>query len=520
MKTLLSTALAERLVTAALAATMVLALAGGVEAADEWREIKSAHFTLTSNASEASARTIAWQLEQMRSAIATLWPWAKVDLNRPLSVFVVPDETALKALAPMYWERKGSVRPATFWVAGVDKNYLAIRTDVEADDKVNINPYVSSYFSYVTLILQQSVARPMPLWFSRGLAGLLSNTIVRDSTVLVGAPIPWHLERLRARTRMDLPTLLRMSGSAPEFLKAEDLSTFDATSWALVHYLLFGERGVRWPRLDRFAQLVAQGTEPDAAFREALGSPDSLDGPFTTYINRSIFTFRQVNVDASVKREGFSVRELPAAEAAARQALLYTAMRRPEEARRAITEARAAGGAPDTFVAEGLLFDASGKQDEARDAYARAADAGSRNSYAHYRLASLMWQSQADRESLLQVDKILNQACVLNNRNAAAYALLADVRSALSSGDPMPMVLRAISLEPAEPHYRLTAASVLRKERKYDEALKHARIALSLADTEEERRRATEMIESLTRAKGEGGPVEAGTARFSQPAAR
>ena len=38
----------------------------------------------------------------------------------------------------------------------------------------------------------------------------------------------------------------------------------------------------------------------------------------------------------------------------------------------------------------------------------------------------------------------------------------------------------------------------------YDEALKHAQAALSLSDTEDERRRATDMIESLTKAKGGG----------------
>ena len=82
--------------------------------------------------------------------------------------------------------------------------------------------------------------------------------------------------------------------------------------------------------------------------------------------------------------------------------------------------------------------------------------------------------------------------------------MLGEARSQLGIGDPIGMVLRAISLEPAETHYRLSAANVLRHERKYDEAMKHAQAALSLADTEEERRRATEMIATLTTPKGEG----------------
>ena len=495
-------AIARRLAPAAMAATFVLALGHGTDAADQWREVKSAHFVLTSSASEGSAKTIAWQLEQIRSAIATLWPWAKVDLNRPLSIFVVKDEAALKALAPMYWERKGGIRPATFWVGGADQNYLAIRTDVEAEDTRDINPYVSSYFSYVSLILQQSVPRPMPLWFSRGLSGVMSNTIVRDSKIMVGPPIPWHLERLRDRPRMRLAALLKVTTKSPEYLNGEDLATFDAASWALVHYLMFGEKGARWPRLDRFAQMVAQGMEPDVAFREALGAPEALENPFDVYINRNLFTYRQVNADVGVKREGFTVRTLPPAEAASRRALLHAAMRRPEEAQRAIEEARKAGAAPDAFVAEALLLDGDRKLDEAQAAFARAVEAGSTHPYAHYRLASLMWRSQVDNGTLVRIEKHLNQAVTLNNRFAAAYAMLGDARSALAINDGLAMVLRAISLEPAESHYRLTAARVLRREGKFDDALKHAQIALSLADSDDERRRATDMIGMLTQAKG------------------
>jgi hypothetical protein len=195
----------------AVAVTLILC-AGGTElyvhAAEQWIEVRSAHFVVTSNAGQGSASTLAWQLEQIRSAIAALWPWARVDLNKPLSVLAVKDETSMKALAPEYWERKGAVHPGSVWVGGADQDYLAIRTDVSAEDKLDINPYVNSYFSYVSLILNQSVERDLPLWFSRGLAGVLSNTLVRDSKLLLGPPIPWHLERLRQGGRLKVPALI------------------------------------------------------------------------------------------------------------------------------------------------------------------------------------------------------------------------------------------------------------------------------------------------------------------------
>ena len=171
-----------RSLKAPVALLVVVVLAFSIlplRAAEQWIEVKSAHFVLTSNAGEGATRTLAWQLEQIRSAIAALWPWAKVDLNKPLAVFVLRDEPAMKALAPSFWEQKNGVRPASVWVGGVNQNYLAIRADTEARDQLDINPYVTSYFSYISLILQQSVPASLPMWFSRGLSVVIINTIVQ-----------------------------------------------------------------------------------------------------------------------------------------------------------------------------------------------------------------------------------------------------------------------------------------------------------------------------------------------------
>lgn len=477
-------------------------------AADQWIEVKSAHFVVTSNAGAGNAKALAWQLEQIRSAIAALWPWARVDPTRPLVVMAVKDEMSMKALAPGYWERKGGVHPSSVWVGGADQDYLAIRVDVSAVDRLNINPYVTSYFSYVSLILNHSVERDLPQWFSRGLAGVLSNTIVRDSKLLLGPPIPWHLQRLRDAPRLKVPALIGIGRDAPEFASDEGQRTFDAESWALVHFLMFGEAGARWPKLDQFANLVSGGTDPDVAFREALGRPEDLETPFYNYINRNLFSFKQLNIDVSVKPEGFTVRPLPAADAASRRALFHVAMKRPVEARAAIDEARKASpSAPESFVAEALLLDRDGKKDEAQAAFARAVDAGSTSAYAHYRLASLLWRSDADRDALTQLEKLLNNAITLNNRDADAYAFLGEVRSLLGTGESLSLVLRAISLEPSESRHHLRAASVLWRDRKYDEALKQAQAALQLAKDEESRRRAREMVDGITRAqRGAGAP--------------
>ena len=71
--------------------------------------MRSPHFVVVSNDSEGATRTVNWQLEQIRSAIGVLWPWAKLDLNKPLAVVAVKDEASMKALAPEFWERRNAV---------------------------------------------------------------------------------------------------------------------------------------------------------------------------------------------------------------------------------------------------------------------------------------------------------------------------------------------------------------------------------------------------------------------------
>lgn len=492
------------LFAAVLAATAVMSHTAPAIAADRWIEVRSAHFAITSNASEGSTKALAWQLEQVRSALAALWPWAKLDVNKPLAVFALKDEPSMKAMAPGYWERKGGVRPASLWVGAADQNYLVIRTDLESRDQIYVNPYTSSYFSYISLILQQSVERPLPLWFSRGLAGVMSNTIVYDDKLLLGPPIPWHLDHLRDSARLKLAALVTLDRNSPQYKSEQGLQTFDAEAWALVHFLMFGDKGARWPKLDQFAKMVARGTPADAAFREAFGAPEGLEDSFSLYIGRNLFSYRMVNVDVAVKREGFTVTPVAAPQAAARQALFHAAMGRPVEARAAIEAARKGGETSDSAVAEALLLDADGKAEEAKAAFARAVEQQTTNAHAHYRLAALLWHDDMDHDTLVRVEKLLSGAIALNTRFAQAYALLAQTRAMLGVGEPVPLALRAISLEPAEPFYRLSAASVLWREKKLDEALKHAQAAASLADTDEERRQAADMIDRLTRAKGGG----------------
>jgi tetratricopeptide (TPR) repeat protein len=492
----------RRHVIAMLAAMGCIALLPSrVSGADTWTEIRTRNFTVLANGSTGEARKLAWQLEQIRAALVKAIPWARVDLDRPVVVLAVNNEQKMRAIAPRFWEGPGDSKPVSVWSSGADRYYLAIRSDVQAEDKRNINPHMTAYFSYISLVVRQSLEVEMPFWFTRGLTGLLSNTIVRDSFLLVGSPIPWHVRYLQDGTRLRLSALVAATRDSRE-ATGDNLYRFDAQAWAFVHFLMFDANGSRAAQMNEFFRLVSSGVAADLALAKALGNVEQLETAFITYINRGLFGYVELPVDGSAKKEAFAERVLPPVEAASVLALFHTAMRRPVEARAAIAEARKIDErAADTYLAEALLLNSEGNRENARTALARAVAEGTTSGYAYYELARMQSQGTADRSALLEREKLLLRATELNPRSPSALSLLADVRSALGGPDAIEIAARAITLAPSEPGLRLNAARILWRAGRRAEALKAIEAALAVASNDEDRRRARELQAAIERDK-------------------
>src|SRR4029079_16403432 len=270
--------------------------------------------------------------------------------------------------------------------------------------------------------LASSFGRELPLWFSRGLAGVQSNTIVRGNRILLRPPItchlarlqtcsrvPWQLERLQTGARLKLKDLITVTRSSKQITQGEGLSTFDAQAWALMHFLMFGQNAARRNGINVFASLVDKGKDPAEAFVEAFGRVEELEADFAAYINRRLYSFQQFDLDNATKREQFKSRRLTPAESAAGRASVHVAMGRPDEARALIDQARKAdSNSPDAYLAEGHLFLREDKRDEAKAAFVKAAELGSTNAIAYYRAARSMWRvSRTDEATLQQMEKFL-----------------------------------------------------------------------------------------------------------------
>jgi tetratricopeptide (TPR) repeat protein len=461
-------------------------------------EVRSGNFTVVTDADENSGRRIAWQFEQMRSALQTMWPWAHLDLDKPVLVLAAKDEASMKALAPAFWEKNGrDDRPTSVAITGVDRHYIALRSDIMSDDRSGtINPYWQAYWTYATTVIQVSVGRKFPLWLSRGLSEVLSNTIVRDSYVEIGRPFPWHLQTVRNGVRLSLRELAAVDRSSPWETDMSRRPSLDASSWAFVHFLLFSEQGAHQPQLDRFMSSVAAGQSSAVAFQLAFGDPDVMERAFKVYFSSPLIPYSKLGGDQKVRKEGFAIRSLSPAESAATRAAFHATMGRPLEARALVDAARKATPIPAAaYDAEGLLMEFAQKPDDARLAFGKAIELGSTSFYTYFRWAARTWPATTDASSEKIVEQALERSIALHATFPPAHALLGEVKARLGKReDGLAEATRAATLDPGDVRNRLALARVLWTLTRRDEAQREARSAMALATTDADRGAVQELI--------------------------
>jgi TPR repeat protein len=495
-----------------LSVLSLLTAAAAAAAERPWLEVKSPHFTVVTNGTEGDGREVAWQFEQMRTALQKLWPWAKLSTDKPVLVLAGRDEATLKALVPEYWE-KGREPIASIHSEGRDRHYLAMRTDTRMTDDVRMTPYFNLYRGYLQVVLSSSFERPLPLWLLRGIPELFGNLRVREKDVFLGRMVPWHVDRLRKMQLLPLQTLLSADRASPYFQEGDRRRVFDAESWAFLHYLLFADEGKHGAQLNRLLSLMAQGTSLDAARREAFPDLAGLEKGLSSYLHSAGIPFSRIDVDVDIARERFPVRALSPAESAAVRASFHVTMDRPNEARALIQEAKAADpAAAGAYDAEGLLAELERKDDAARAAFARAAELGSTNFYTWYENARLAHHGGRDADTLARMEKSLQRSVELNPDYASGYSYLAETKLSLGKKDEaLSLARRAVSLEPGGSYHHGSLASALVEQSKSAEAVAEAERAVELAREDWERDNARKVLDYVKRRASPDAGASQGT---------
>jgi Flp pilus assembly protein TadD len=208
-----------------------------------------------------------------------------------------------------------------------------------------------------------------------------------------------------------------------------------------------------------------------------------------------------MKTETKILAKDFAMRTVEEPEAAAGRAGFLAMTGRATEARALVAEARKAATPPVTsFEVEAMLLDLEGKRDDARSALLKAEELGSANFFVHYRLATLTLPTTVDPPALAAANKRLRRAAELNDVHVPTLSLLANVLAQEGQGaEAVTFAAKAVRLEPGDTQTRLSLARGMWAAGRRDEATGHARAALTLAKSEEERNQVQELLAFFAR---------------------
>ena len=355
---------------ALLVAASIL-LVAPLEAAAEWRSLRTNHFQVIGDVSSARLREVALQFEQFREVVTQLLPAALRAGSAPVIVLVFPDARSYRPFMPVANGR--TVPVAGYFVDGADVNYITL--DVEAG--VQVFPAVFHEFSH--FLLTSAFARA-PLWFNEGLAEYFSTFEITNGgrRALLGKPIARHVALLRER-RLKLAQLFAVAPNSNEYTREGlDRELFYAQSWALVHYARHGGQR-RFASLESLARRLADGDAVDESVRAAYGvTLETLDAEVQAYVRQQIYTHVELtSADSVVMKVAAEPNTIDGAEVDGWLAdLLAHLQRGPEAIPRLERALRARGDLPRAQATLGVLRIRQGDRLEGLSLLERAAAAG------------------------------------------------------------------------------------------------------------------------------------------------
>src|SRR5215213_1569875 len=426
---------------------------------DSWRSVRTNHLYVIGNADADKLRQVAVWLEFFHSAFARLVSRNVIDSSVPTTVIVFRDDASFTPFKPLYQGRPTNI--SGYFQPGDDVNYIALSLDPRGD------PFSTAFHEYVHLHLRDNVPSA-PLWLNEGVAELYESLQFSGNEALIGTPKHNYLYLLRQVELLPLKTLFSIGPDSPHYNEQDKAGIFYGQSWALVHYLMLGDRG-RQDQFKQFIQRINRGDDPAKAIEGTYGiTLDLLEEELRSYVRRGNLAAQRITgIDNPDTYGSYTATERSAltdSEANYYLADLLLHNGRHNEAERGFKQAIAmdAGFTP-AHAALGTLYVHQRRYPEAKKHLQRATS--SPQSYmVHYLYAYVLSRegisstgevSNYSRENAAAMREQLLQSIKLAPNYAPAYYLLAVVNSVSGEhGDEaLEMAQKAHQLTPSNKNY-------------------------------------------------------------------
>src|SRR5829696_7191944 len=245
---------------------------------ETWRSVRTNNLLVIGNADAEKLRQVAAWLEFFHSAFARLVSRNVLNSSVPTTVIIFRDDASFTPFKPLYQGRPINV--SGFFQAGEDVNYIAISLDPRDKD-----PYGTAFHEYVHLHVKDNIPNA-PLWLNEGLAELYESLAFSGGDALIGTHHHGYVSLLRQVELLPLKTLFSIGPDSPHYNEQDKVGIFYGESWALVHYLMLGDRAQQ-DQFKQFIQRVGRGDDVAKAIESAYGiTLDTLETELQSYVRR------------------------------------------------------------------------------------------------------------------------------------------------------------------------------------------------------------------------------------------
>ena len=460
----------RRLKFIAPVSALALLLASSSLAGDKpFTEVRSPNFRVLTNGSEHDARRIALEFEQMRAVFAMEFPKMRLTTGAPLLIFAVQTENDMKAMAPAMWKNHRGPLPAGLFQHGWEKQFAIVRLDQDVR-----GAYSVVYHEYVHTLLHSNF-RWLPTWLDEGLADFYGNTRFEGKKSYVGAAST-RVYQLRNRTMIPLETLMVVNPWSYYHGDENQISTFYAESWALVHYLVFGEGMELGKKLSRFYVQLEHGDQQIKAFSEVFGDPKKVEDGLGKYIQAFTFHAYAVENPTALQDKDFASRKLTKAESdseiAGYRLWEHDGPEATELVERALQEDPALASAHEE---KAFINFREGKDEDAVREFSRACELDKTLFLSEY-FKAMMTAKRDTPEQRETLRTQLQQITQINPQFAPAYVQLAILDLANGkNAKALAWSRTAEQLEPSRAGYHLLSGEILLRLKREKEAAEFAR---------------------------------------------
>jgi tetratricopeptide (TPR) repeat protein len=450
-------------------------------AKDEWIKVRSKNFYLTGNATDKEIRRIATRLEQFQTVFSSLFPKMKFVSPIPTTVIVFKSDKAFKPYKPVNASGKTTEWVAGYFQPGEDINYITLTTEREQDET-----FRTIFHEYVHFLVDNTLGKSrVPPWFNEGLAEYYEQfSIENDQKVTLGSLNQNALMLLETTKLIPLETFFDIDYHSLHQQGGHGASIFYAQSWAMMHYLIQGNKGKRNPQMAAFLGLLARGTKTREAFQQAFQTDyAAMDVELKKYVAQNSFSISVANFTQKLIFEAdMTTSPMTDAEAKATLGDLLSHSDRLADAETHLMEALAMDGeSVMANTALGFVKMRQQKYDEAKKYLEKAASVDKQNFLVYYRYAYILGREFVDSnhqisaysdEAAAKMREALGKSIAINPGFPDSYAQLAMISLVRNEKieEGIANLNKAIALSPGNQVYQLNLASLYMNQQEYEKA--------------------------------------------------